>query len=345
MPKIAKTARPSVLFNPLAPSGHCKYCREIQPGPCQKPGCLLKEAKAAEDFADKTLATPAERFPARPGPDFVDVLSVLSMHTNNNLSKEAKAFNNELKLSRKEACWLSQFELKIHAHRSAGYGGVDLFARDVSIPSEVMFRGDSTVRMTLPMVKKLTDAGYQVGVWHDPDFCVATVDWNNDASVPRDDRTLHEPTGPLEPLDNEVLFEVEEAEEEEEPEEEGIPPLFGPHNRVQSSRSVYGFEACGEDTLRLIAAMEAYQPRGDVFQPTAREERMSAFVVRVIDNIAELSTTLDDIVQVVYDHTPVICWWSISYYFSSANRPYGDNPWWLFKDAHAPVYFVFTPVE
>ena len=62
MPKIAKTARPSVLFNPLTSTGHCQFCKLVQPYPCEDPECLALKAeadkKSAESFADNALKVP-----------------------------------------------------------------------------------------------------------------------------------------------------------------------------------------------------------------------------------------------------------------------------------------------
>ena len=70
MPKISKP-RSSIVFNPLAKTGHCEFCKLIQPYPCEKPGCVeLREAaekKSAESFADNAMAeVPVPQAPPKP---------------------------------------------------------------------------------------------------------------------------------------------------------------------------------------------------------------------------------------------------------------------------------------
>ena len=60
-----------VRFDPLAKTGHCEFCKLIQPYPCENPECVeLREAaekKTAESFADNVVAeVPVPKAPPKP---------------------------------------------------------------------------------------------------------------------------------------------------------------------------------------------------------------------------------------------------------------------------------------
>lgn len=330
MPKMTKTTT-TMRFNPLHPSGYCKYCREIQPGPCQKPGCLIKEAKAAEDFADKTLATPAERFPARPGPDFVDVLSVLSMHTNNNLSAEVKEYNRNLKktqLSLREQSNLTSFLVKIHGCRNAGYDRTALKDEDVTLFENIRYRSNDRY-MTSAMVARLNDLGYQVVLFQPDEMYEALVIWgasrgspfagtmrwsNNDLIDGLQNYTVHLPTGVLEDADDDIEWTGEPH----------IPArsAFDTDNRIWPRQS----ELSGQhliDTRHLINNMETYRPRGE----------RAPFAVIIHDHDAIFTTTQDgdeDLRETVrISESPQIVWQYVAWHFSTGR--YAVRPWSLFS--------------
>lgn len=211
MPKTTKTAT-TVRFNPLAPT----LAAEANE----------KEAKAFADLALEEVKEPAVRFPARPTPDFADVLSVLSMHTNNNLCKEAKAFNNELKLSNLDNLIFAVIKGKVQGHRALVFGcgtkcgGVDIFKHDLAM-SGFDFRKRIT-QVSLAVIKKLNDLGYSVLEFSDTsDGALISVQWVPRAPSPPNDRwTLHLATGELEPQDKDFVPEGEQEEDTEEEEEE-----------------------------------------------------------------------------------------------------------------------------
>jgi hypothetical protein len=267
MPKIAKTSS-TVRFNPLHPSGHCKYCREIQPGPCQKPGCLLNEAKAAEDFADMTLKEPAERFSARPGPDFADVLSVLSMHTNNNLTAEAKKFNNESKMSHLDNLIFSLIVGKAQSLRGFLFDcgteckGVDIFERELSTFMHGFGLRQRITKVPIQVIKKLNSLGYTVLSFNDTsDGCLAGIHWDRD-DAPNVHYTLHVATGPLEPKSTDFVIQGQRAEGEEEPDDEEEEEDDEDNTlqiiTVGTPTIVAGLEA---GTALMVNAMNEFQPR------------------------------------------------------------------------------------
>ena len=262
MPKIAKTARPAVLFNPAA----------------------AEERK------------PAVRFTSRPSPDFVDVLSVLSMHTNNNLSKEAKAFNNELKMTHLDNLILSVTLGKIHSLRDST-DNVDIMASDYKFESFELV--NYMEAFPVQVIHKLNALGYIVAIWSDAtDGCPATVYWGEEPEA-SDLYTLHPATGPLE------LKDWRFAQKEDDEEEEEIPQFDHPTRVWPAPTRLHA----NHDTIVVAAFIGSYRGR------RVWAQYPPSFCVRVVGNTLLVSTLQDgvgDIAQMTFSRAPDINWREIA---------------------------------
>jgi len=143
---------------------------------------------------------PAARFPAKPGSDAMQALSIVYQQI------KGHSFN-ELTLSLVESFQLSAMLLKVHMTRALGReDGVIIYRSDIPSPQ---FARPISGRLTSPMIKSMQSKGYTLHVPPCSDvISLGFVSWaRDDDRLVREGWVVHSRAGTIEPLhiDAEIL--------------------------------------------------------------------------------------------------------------------------------------------